>query len=101
MKLIKELEEYKMILSDKNNLYIKPGTIEKLARDIGLEGAGLFLTYKSFEFENPAGVEEMKLLKSSSDGVESNRIYLEKLIDKGYLKRNDKGLIISTNKQIL
>lgn len=90
-----------MILSDENNLYVKYGTIDKLIRDIGSGSSGLFLTFKAFEFDNKDGVEEIKLLESSSDGIKSNKIYLEKLINKGYLKRNDKGLIVSTNKQIL
>jgi len=90
-----------MILSGENNLYIKHGVIEKIIKDVGAGSAGLFLTFKAFEFENNDGVEEFKLLESSSDGIKSNKAHLEKLINKGYLKRNDKGLIISTNKQIL
>lgn len=90
-----------MILSDENNLYIKHGTIEKLIKDIGIEGSGLYLTFKAFESEHKDGVEEIKLLKSSADGIKDNKTHLERLINKGYLKKNDKGLIISTNKEIL
>jgi hypothetical protein len=79
-----------MIISDKNNLYYRPGTLEKLTRELGLEGAGMYLTYKAFAYDNPNGVEEMILVKSSSDGVEANKTYINKLIEKGYLRKNEK-----------
>ena len=89
-----------MILSDKDNLYMKHGTVEKLTEKLGLLNSGMYLTFKAFEYDHPGGVEEVKLFNCSSDGTKRNKEVLEDLISKGYLKRNNKGLIISTNKEL-
>ncbi|WP_278335461.1 hypothetical protein [Proteiniclasticum ruminis] len=42
----------------------------------------------------------MSLLEHSGDGVKKNKIYLEKLIEKEYLVRNDNGFIIPNKNKI-
>ena len=90
-----------MILSDKDNLYMKHGTAEKLIQKLGLLNSAMYLTFKAFEYDYPGGIEEVKLLNCSSDGIKKSKMALEDLISQGYLKRNDKGLIVSTNKELL
>ncbi len=87
-----------MIFSDEKNLYIKKGLVPKMIKTIGFEEVGLYLTIRSFEFDNPNGVDEIEILESSSDGVESNKKVLESLIKKGYAERTKEG-IKTTNKQ--
>lgn len=89
-----------MILSDEKNLYIKHEIMSKLIDTLGFEDIGLYLTIKSLEFDNPNGIEEIKILESSSDGIESNREVLERLIEKGYVKRTKEGTIKTINRQI-
>lgn len=88
-----------MILSDEKNLYIKNETMPKIIRTVGIEGAGLYLTIKSLEFDNPNGIEEIKILESSSDEIEKGKEILESLMEKGYVERIKEGIIKVTNKQ--
>lgn len=88
-----------MILSDEKNLYIEHGTMPKIIKAIGIEGSGLYLTIKALEFDNPNGIEEIKILESSSDGIEKNKEVLERLIKKGYVERIKEGIIKAINKQ--
>lgn len=87
-----------MIFSDEKNSYIKNDLIPKMIKAIGLEEVGLYLTIRSFEFFTPNGVEEIKILESTSDGVANNKEVLESLIKKGYAERTKEG-IKTTNKQ--
>lgn len=87
-----------MIFSDEKNLYFKNSLIPKMIKSIGYEEVVLYLTIKSFEFFTPSGVEEIKILESSPDGVFKNKEVLESLIKNGYVERTKKG-IKTTNKQ--
>jgi hypothetical protein len=87
-----------MIFSDEANLYIKNGLIPIMIKAIGFEEVGLYLTIRSFEFDNPNGVEEIKIFESSSDGIAKTKEVLEGLIEKGYAERTEER-IKTTNKQ--
>lgn len=88
-----------MILSDKDNLFIEHGAVEKMIKSVGIGGAGLYITIKASEYDNPDGVKEIKILGSSSDGIKVNKFHLEKLIKEGFVERTEEGLIKATLKR--
>ena len=74
--------------------------MHNLIQELGTSTLGLYLTFKHLEYTSPKGVNEMSLLEHSGDGVKKNKIYLEKLIEKEYLMRNDNGFIISNKNKV-
>ena len=87
-----------MIFSDEDNLYIKPETIQRLVKDLGLESTGIYLVFKSIEYEYPDGITETLLLMQSKDGLKNDKPYLDKLVKKGYLKKNNEGFLVDNYK---
>lgn len=71
------------IFADERNTNIHRDLLPKLIRKVGTEGAMVLITIAS----NDGAMKEQDLLKSSSDGIEEMRSYVDRVLKAGFIER--------------